>query len=83
MTIFAGLFLGVFGACGAWLLAKRYPNARFMRSGYVLMSLGGACFVAWALSKNITVGVAAAIILAAGGTVGAIGALRKELRLDL
>lgn len=82
-TVLAGLFLAAFGALGAWFLSKRYPAARFMRAGYALMSAGGALFVVWAFLKAPAVGVFAAAVLAIGALGGAIGALRKELRLTL
>jgi hypothetical protein len=81
VTVFAGLFLFVFGGLGTWLFAKRFPNAHFMRNGYAAMSLGGLLFVAWALSHVLGIGIAAAIMLLAGGTLGVIGAFRRELRL--
>jgi hypothetical protein len=83
VTVAAGLFLATFGALGAWFLTKRFPNARFLRAGYGLMSAGGALFVVWTLSKALAVGVAAAAILAVGAVAGVVGALRKELRSTL
>jgi len=83
VTIAAGLFLCVFGGLGAWFLSKRYPSARFLRYGYVLMAAGGLAFAAWAIWKALVVGVAAAALLALGGALGAWGALRRELRLTL
>lgn len=81
MTTAAGLFLMLFGAAGAWFLAKHYPTARYLRASYAFMAIGGALFVAWGVSKAIVVGVAAAALLAIGGSVGVFGALRRELRL--
>ena len=81
MTVFAGLFLFVFGGLGAWLLTKRFPHARFTRNAYASMSVGGLLFVAWALSRVLGVGVVAALFLVGGGVLGAIGAFRRELRL--
>lgn len=81
MTIFAGLFIFVFGALGVWLLARRFPGARFLRSGYGCMSGGGLLFVVWTLSKALPVGVIAGGLLALGATLGIVGTLRKELRL--
>lgn len=83
VTVLAGLFLCAFGGAGAWFLSKRFPNARFLRAGYGLMSAGGALFVAWAASNVLAVGVAAASVVAIGAAAGTIGALRKELRLTL
>ncbi|MEO6836427.1 MAG: hypothetical protein ABI231_11045 [Candidatus Tumulicola sp.] len=83
VTILAGLFLGAFGALGAWFLTKRHPSARFLRAGYALMSAGGVLFVAWALSRVLAVGVTAAALVGIGGVTGMIGALRKELRSAL
>jgi hypothetical protein len=81
VTVFAGLFLCVFGALGVWLFATRFPSARFMRNGYAAMSLGGLLFSAWAATRVLGVGIAAAVFLLAGGVLGAIGAFRRELRL--
>ncbi|HVA34076.1 MAG TPA: hypothetical protein VNG31_07990 [Candidatus Baltobacteraceae bacterium] len=80
MTIFAGLFLLIFGAFGTWFLATRFPSARFMRVAYAAMAVGGALFVIWGFVKLISIGVAAVAVLAAGGAIGAFGALRRELR---
>lgn len=81
MNIAAGLFLFIFGGLGVWLLTVRFPNARFMRIAYALMSLGGIVFVAWALTHSIVLGIAGIVLLVAGGVTGAIGALRKEMRV--
>jgi hypothetical protein len=83
LPVVAGLFLTAFGALGAWFLSARYPDARFLRVGYALMSAGGGLFVVWALSKILIVGVAAAAVVAIGAFAGVIGALRKELRVTL
>ena len=83
MTVVAGFFLAAFGAAGAWFLAKRFPNARFLRAGYALMSAGGVLFVIWALSRTSDVGIAAVVATAAGATTGIVGALRRELRSTL
>ncbi len=80
MQIVAGLFLAAFGFGGAVLIAKRFPNARFLTVGYALMGTGGLGFVVWAAGKSMAAGVSAAALLAAGGACGAVGALRKELR---
>jgi hypothetical protein len=79
-TLLAGLFLAVFGACGAWFLTTRFPSARFLRTGYALMSLAGVFFIVWALARNVVLGVAATALLGCGGAVGVFGALRRELR---
>lgn len=81
VTLLAGVFITLFGALGAWFLATRFPSARFMRAGYVLMAAGGALFVIWSATKGMAMGIAATIVLAAGGAVGALGALRSELRM--
>ncbi len=81
MSIFAGLFLLVFGSLGAWLLGARFPNARFLRTGYVLMALGGLMFSAWAMTHNLAIGIVGIVLLLSGGVSGAIGALRKEVRV--
>ena len=81
MSVFAGLFLLVFGGLGAWLLGARFPNARFLRVGYVLMAAGGLIFAAWAMSHNLIVGIFGIALLLAGGVSGAIGAIRKEVRM--
>ena len=80
MTLAAGLVLTLFGAFGAWFLALRFPNARFLRVSYALMSLGGALVVVWSLSKVLWVGLAGAILVAGGACAGIAGAVRKELR---
>ena len=79
-ALFAGLFVAAFGATGTWFLAVRFPSAKFLRLGYALMSGGGLFFAIWALSKIVAVGIVATALLGAGGAVGAVGALRKELR---
>jgi hypothetical protein len=81
VSIFAGLFLFVFGSLGAWLLGARFPNARFLRTGYVLMALGGLVFCVWALSHNLAAGIVGIALLLCGGISGAIGAFRKEVRM--
>ena len=83
MTVAAGLFLAAFGALGAWFLGKRFPAASFLRIGYVLMSGGGVLFVVWSLTKTLSIGIAAAGVLAVGAMTGMVGALRKELRTTL
>jgi hypothetical protein len=80
-TILAGAFVGIFGLAGAWFLTARFPSARFLRAGYVLMAGGGWLFVAWGVWKLVAIGLAAAIVLAAGACIGAYGTLRRELRL--
>lgn len=79
-TIFAGLFLLVFGAAGAWFLTTRFPSASFLRAGYAMMALGGGLFVLWGIWKSVAIGVAAAGFLALGAIVGVVGTLRRELR---
>ena len=81
MSVFAGLFLFVFGGLGAWLLNVRFPNARFLRTGYALMSLGGLIFFAWAMWHSLVVGICGIIVLLIGGVSGVIGAVRKEVRI--
>jgi hypothetical protein len=76
----AGIFVGVFGVGGAMFIARRFPNARWLRAGYAIMGFGGALFAIWAVTHVLGVGVAAALVVAAGASIGAIGALRKELR---
>ncbi|MBV8372151.1 MAG: hypothetical protein JOY69_02730 [Candidatus Eremiobacteraeota bacterium] len=83
MSVAAGLFLAAFGALGAWFLSKRFPAARFLRIGYILMSAGGVLFVTWALSKILSIGISAAGVMALGAVIGMVGALRKELRSTL
>jgi hypothetical protein len=80
IAFLAGTFLAVFGACGAWFLTTRFPSARFMLTGYRLMSLGGMLFMVWVLSKNVALGVAAMAALGTGAVIGVIGAVRRELR---
>jgi len=80
VTTVAGIVLLAFGAGGAWFLSKRFPNARFLIAGYALMGGGGACFVLWSVAGHVAIGVAAAALVAVGGAIGAIGAVRKELR---
>ena len=80
MTTAAGVVLVVFGALGAWFLARNFPHARFLRLSYALMAIGGALFVAWSVSKVLALGAGAAVLVAAGGVLGVAGALRKELR---
>jgi hypothetical protein len=82
-TILAGLFLLIFGAAGAWFLTTRFPSARFLRAGYVMMALGGCFFVLWGFWKNIVIGLAAATLLALGAVIGVVGTLRRELRPPL
>ncbi len=81
MSIVAGLFLLVFGGLGAWWLGARFPNARFLRAGYLLMALGGLIFAVWALTHNLIVGILGIGLLLAGGASGTIGAIRKEVRM--
>lgn len=80
MTVAAGLVVALFGGAGAWFLAVTFPSARFLRSSYALISLGGVAFVVWSFSKALVVGASAAIVLAIGAIVGIAGVLRKELR---
>lgn len=80
MTLAAGIVLTLFGAFGAWFLARRFPAARFLRASYALMALGGALVVVWSLSKVLWLGLAGAILVAAGACAGITGAVRKELR---
>lgn len=80
MTLAAGVFLALFGAAGAVFVTTRFPNARFMRTCYVLMCLGGALFVVWSFWKFAALGIAAVVTVGIGAVVGIAGALRKELR---
>ena len=80
----AGIFVALFGFLGAWFIASRFPDARWLRTGYAIMGLGGALFAIWAATRVLAVGVAAATAMVAiGAASGAIGALRKELRETL
>jgi hypothetical protein len=79
----AGIFVGLFGLAGAWFIGRRFPSARWLRAGYVLMGIGGVLFAVWSVTRVLAAGVAAALIVAAGAAVGAVGALRKELRETL
>ena len=81
MTLFAALFLLVFGALGAWLLSARFPTARYTRLAYVFMAFGGLAFLIWALSHQIGAGIAAIVLLLLGGSFGIVGAVRKEVRM--
>jgi hypothetical protein len=81
VNIVAGLFILVFGGLGAWLLAVRFPSARFLRTGYICMGLGGLVFAVWSIVHAVALGVIGIVLLLAGGISGAIGALRKEVRL--
>lgn len=76
----AGIFIALFGIAGGWFIGSRFPAARWLRSGYFVMGAGGGLFAVWAVTHVLTFGVAAALIVAAGAALGAIGALRKELR---
>jgi hypothetical protein len=79
----AGIFVALFGFVGASFIAKRFSSARWLRTGYIIMGCGGVLFVVWALTRMLSIGVAAALVTAAGAATGAIGALRKELRETL
>ena len=81
MSVFAGAFLAIFGALISWLLAARYPAARFMRLGYGLMTLGGLLFVLWSFERLTAIGLGALAVLLFGGIFGIVGAVRKELRM--
>ncbi len=81
MTLVAALFLFVFGSLGAWLLYVRFPNAHFTRAAYIFMALGGLAFMAWIFSHLLGAGIAAIVLLVAGGTLGIVGAVRKEVRM--
>lgn len=81
MTLFAGIFLVLFGALTSWLLAARYASARWMRIGYALMTLGGLTFVAWSVTLANALGIAGLFVLLLGGIFGVVGALRRELRI--
>ena len=81
MTILAGVFLALFGGLTSWLLAARYPTARYMRIGYALMTLGGLMFVVWSVTMLLALGFVALVVLLLGGLFGVIGALRRELRV--
>jgi hypothetical protein len=52
-----------------------------LRAGYAAMAVSGALFLLWDALKIVAIGVAAAALLAAGATIGIVGALRRELRL--
>jgi hypothetical protein len=79
-TLLAGLVLVAVGGFGAWLLTTRFPSARFMQTGYVLMGTSGIVFMVWGLAKNLALGVAATALLGCGALIGVLGALRRELR---
>ena len=81
MTLVAALFLLVFGSLGAWLLSVKFPQARYTRAAYVFMALGGVAFLIWIFSHLLGAGIAAIVLLVAGGTLGIIGAVRKEVRM--
>ena len=83
MTYVAGAFLILFGGAASWLLATRFPKATFTRVGCGMMTVGGVLAMVWASAGVLSFGVAAVVILAFGGLIGVIGALRKELRFDL
>jgi len=83
MTVVAGLFLLLFGGAASWLLAVRFPEARFTRIGYGTMTVGGVFFLVWAISGWLPAGVAAVIIVALGAIAGIVGAFLKELRFEL
>ena len=83
MTIVAGAFLVLFGGAASWLLATRFPTAAFTRVGYGMMTTSGVLALVWALGHVLSFGVAAVVILALGGLIGIVGALRKELRFDI
>ncbi|HEY1427949.1 MAG TPA: hypothetical protein VGF18_00110 [Candidatus Tumulicola sp.] len=76
----AGIFVALFGFAGAWFIGRSFPNARWLRTGYIIMGLGGVCFTIWASTYVLAIGVGAAILVAIGAATGAIGAMRKELR---
>jgi hypothetical protein len=76
----AGIFIALFGIVGGWFIGSRFPAARWLRLGYFVMGGGGALFAVWTITRVLAFGVAAALIVAAGAALGAIGALRKELR---
>lgn len=81
MILAAACFLFLFASFGAWVVFVRYPKAHFTRAGYVFMGIGGLAFIAWSFQHLIGVGIAAMILLFAGGLLGAIGAFRKEVRM--
>lgn len=81
MTLAAAIFLFIFGSLGAWFVFMRYPRAHFTRAAYVFMGIGGLAFIAWWFSHLLGAAIAAMLLLLAGGTLGVIGALRKEVRL--
>jgi hypothetical protein len=83
MTVVAGAFLILFGGAASWLLATRFPKATFTRIGYAMMTVGGVLALVWAIAGTLAFGVAAVVILAFGGLIGIVGALRKELRFDI
>ena len=80
MTFLAGAFIAAFGAGGAWLLTAKFPAARFLRLGYALMAVGGVAFAVWGATHLLYAGIAAMALLAVGGILGIVGAMRKELR---
>ena len=81
MTLFAAIFLFVFGSLGAWLLYVKFPEARFTRAAYIFMAIGGLAFMLWSFTHMLGAGIAAIVLLVAGGTLGIVGAIRKEVRM--
>jgi hypothetical protein len=81
VTLAAAIFLFVFGSLGTWVITLRYPQAHYTRAGYIFMAIGGLAFIVWAFSHSLGVAIGAMVLLFAGGTLGVIGAFRKEVRL--
>ncbi len=81
MTLVAAIFLFIFGSLGAWLLYVKFPKAHYTRAAYIFMAVGGLAFMLWILSHLLGAGIAAIVLLVAGGTLGIIGAVRKEVRV--
>lgn len=81
MSVVIGLFLLIFGLLGTWLLASRFPHARFVRAGYAFMAFGGLFAAVWGVWHRLEIGVTAAALLAIGGVLGVIGAVRREMRV--
>jgi hypothetical protein len=80
VNLAAGLFLLLFGGLGVWMLRVRFPRARFMQSGYLIMALGGLALSIWAVVPLIACAIVGFALLLSGCVCGIIGALRKELR---
>ena len=81
MALVAGIFIVAFGALVSLLLKRTSPRARMTRTGYGLVTLGGVLAIVWALTHLLILGIIGIAVLLAGGLYGAIGGIRKELRL--